>query len=215
MENKISFPPKWLKAAALIASRNDIRYYLNGVLVEVFEKEARLVATDGHRMVIFRKLVEGSAPARFIVPTEIIDLLKPHRKHTKIEATLIYDPHNSAARTTLDYFNIGIQFTPIDGKYPDYAQTMNKAATPSGTLANFNASYVADFKRAVEMAFGPDRLYSPHLWHNGDGPAAVTYKGHEDFFGIVMPLRMGDSSGPPKWTLPTEEAKQPEEALAA
>ena len=61
MENTVSFNPKWLKAAAMIAARRDIRYYLNGVLVEVFEKEARLVATDGHRMVIFRNLVDFSA----------------------------------------------------------------------------------------------------------------------------------------------------------
>ena len=213
--NEIGFNPKWLKAAATIAAKRDIRYYLNGVLVEVFEKEARLVATDGHRMMILRKLVEGCTPARIIIPTAIIDLLKPSNKLglSKVDAVLHYEPNSINAR--LQYFDIGIQFKAIDGKYPDYTQTMNKASMPSGAIGTFNAMYIADFHRAVKLAFGTDRLYSPHIWHNGEGPAGVTYRGSEEFFGVVMPMR-ADSCNPPKWTLPVqEEKKQPEEALAA
>lgn len=215
--NTISFNPKWLKAAALIAARRDIRYYLNGVLVEVFEKEARLVATDGHRMVILRKLVEGAAPARIIVPTDILDLLRPQSKHSKIEATFVYDAEKPLAKVTLDYMNVGLQFTPIDGKYPDYSQTMNNATKPSGARSTLNASYLHDFKRVLDCAFGHDRFVTPSVWHNGDGPAAVTYKDREDFFGIVMPMRMTDYPfKPPAWTLPLPEPKQEkEEALAA
>lgn len=212
--NEIGFNPKWLKAAALIAARRDIRYYLNGIFVEVFDHEARIVATDGHRMMILRKLVEGAAPAKIIIPTEIIDLLKPVSKYPKVEAVLHYEP--SSLKATLQYFDIGIQFKAIDGKYPDYSQTMHKASKPSGEFAHFNLDYLADFKRAVVTAFGEDRLYSPQIWHNGDGPAGVTYKGHDDFFGMVMPMRAFDSATRvPPWALPLkEEQKEPEEALA-
>lgn len=216
MENKISFNPKWLKAAALIAARRDIRYYLNGVLVEVFDHEARLVATDGHRLCILRKLVEGAAPMRFIVPTDILDLLKPQAKYAKAEATFSYNPETPVAKVMLDYMGVGIQFTPIDGKYPDYSQTMNKASAPSGEIATINAAYLHDFKRMLETAFGPDRLWTPSVWHNGEGPAAITYKGREDFFGVVMPMRDRSSYTPLPWTLPQQvENKEPEEALAA
>lgn len=216
MENKIGFNPKWLKAAALIAARNDIRYYLNGVLVEVFEHEARLVATDGHRMAILRKLNEDSSPIRFIVPVSVFSHLRPSRAYRYAEASFSYDPAKPNARITMEYLDIGIQFTPIDGKYPDYAQTMNKAATPSGERATINVTYLHDFKRVVDMAFGSDRLYTPSVWHNGEGPAAVTYKGHEDFFGIVMPMRDGFSYKPLAWTLPEQsERKEQEEARAA
>ena len=214
--NEIGFNPKWLKAAALIAARRDIRYYLNGVLVEVFEREARLVATDGHRMLILRKLVEGATPARIIIPTEVIDHIKPSPKpaYSKVEAVLQYEPNSFKA--TLQYFDIGIQFKAIDGKFPDYTQTMNKAAKPSGETAHFNAAYLHDFKRAVTLAFGADRLYSPHIWQNGTEPAGVTYKGYDEFFGIVMPLRDDRYGGVPSWALPLKvEQKQPEEALAA
>lgn len=212
MENKIAFNPKWLKAASIIAARRDIRYYLNGVLVEVFEKEARLVATDGHRMVIFRKLIEGCSPTKFIIPIEIIDLLKVHTKH-KIDATISYDPLQPLARTTLDYMSIGLQFTPIDGRFPEYTQTMNKACAPSGQISTFNPQFMADIKRCVSVAFRKDFMHQPDIWHNGSEPAAVTYKGQEDFFGIVMPMRHSNTYKPLKWTMP-EEVQQPEEALA-
>lgn len=210
----ISFKLQWLKAAALIAAHNDIRYYLNGVLVEVLPEEARLVSTDGHRMVIFRKAVAHTLPpVRLIVPTLIIDMVKPDPKH-KHDAAIAYS--NATDRAALEYRGVAIQFTPIDGRYPEYGQTMNKAATPSGTIGHFNATYLADFKRCVQVAFGEDSLYSPTVWHNGDGPAAITYKGRDDFFGIVMPMRASDSFSPPKWTLPApEEKRQPEEAMAA
>jgi DNA polymerase-3 subunit beta len=217
MENKISFNPKWLKAAAMIAARHDIRYYLNGVLVEVFDHEARLVATDGHRMLFLRKLVEGCAPFRFIVSTEIFDLLKPQPKHPRIEATFTYDPETPAAKVVLDYMNVGIQFKPIDGVFPNYSQTMSSATKPSGAPSTINVTYLNDFKRVLDCAFGPDKLYTPSVWHNGEGPAAVTYKDRDDFFGIVMPMRTSTAPfKPPVWTLPLpEEKKQPEEALAA
>ena len=211
--NSISFNPKWLKAAAMIAARRDIRYYLNGVLVEVFEKEARLVATDGHRMIFFRKIVEIATPIRFIVPIKILDLLRPQAKHPKIEASFVYDAEKPHAKVTLDYMNVGIQFAPIDGRFPDYSQTMNKATKPSGETSTINVTYLHDFKRALDCAFGTDSLYTPSIWHNGQGPAAVTYKNRDDFFGIVMPLRMDHYPfKAPTWTLPLPEAK-PEEAL--
>jgi DNA polymerase-3 subunit beta len=214
MENIVRFKPQWLKAAALIAATNDIRYYLNGVLVEVLNQEARLVATDGHRMAIFRKQVEGALPGRFIVPTQIIEMFKTDVK-SKLEVVFEYDPNNPAARVTLDYKGVAIQFNPIDGKYPTYEQTMNTAAKPNGKVGTFNPDYISDLKRCAQTAFGAS-IYAPSVWHNGEGPAGVTYQGRDDFFGIVMPMRMGDTFNPPKWTLPApEEKKQPEEALAA
>lgn len=213
MDASISFDVKWLKAAAIIAPRNDIRYYLNGVLVDVFEQEARLVVTDGHRLAIFRKTIADGVPHKLIVPIDVIGLLKPRAVNGKTGvATFSYDPEKPTAKAMLEYRDIGFRFTPIDGKYPDYSQTMNKATTPSGVVSQFQLPYLYDFGRMVDAAFGSGRLYPPSIWHNGDGPAAVTYKDHDDFFGIVMPLRADSEFIPPAWTLPKPE---PEVALAA
>ena len=212
-ENKIAFNPKWLKASAIIAAKRDIRYYLNGVLVEVFEREARLVSTDGHRMLLLRRLVDGSAPTTFIVPREVIDLLKPNTKFSNVNVEFHYDAEKPLTKITMQYFDIGIQFTPIDGKYPSYTDTMNKAASPNNQIANYNPLFLADFTRAAETAFGRRGFNVPTISHNGETPGGVTYNGRDDFFGIVMPMRVG-SYAPPKWTLPIkEENRKPEEAL--
>jgi len=42
-----------LKACNLFASKEDVRYYLNGVLVTVTERATLYVATDGHRLLAY------------------------------------------------------------------------------------------------------------------------------------------------------------------
>lgn len=214
-ENKIEFDPRWLKAAALIAARQDIRYYLNGVLIEVFEHEARLVATDGHRLVILRRLIEGAAPAQIIIPTEIIALVKPSKNKALAKAAIIYDPAKPSGRATIEYLKVGIQFDPIDGKFPDYTQTMNKACKPSGEVTHFNLSYLDSFRKCAEVAFGANHVYQPCIWHNGNEPAAVTYMERDDFFGILMPMRVHDTFKAPAWTLPMPEPKREPEPVPA
>ncbi|MBA0227379.1 hypothetical protein D7U89_18095 [Stenotrophomonas maltophilia] len=70
--NKI---PSALIAAALhVAPKNDVRFYLNGVLIESHADGAIIVATDGHRMLVVRTSLPWDI-GKIIVPRNACELV--------------------------------------------------------------------------------------------------------------------------------------------
>lgn len=62
-------------AVSVFAAKNDIRYYLNGVHVEVVKGAAFLVATNGHAMAWARHEVEGADDGVVFVPQAAFSLI--------------------------------------------------------------------------------------------------------------------------------------------
>ena len=57
-----------LKAHLIIAPKNDVRFYLNGILVDTVNR--RIVSTDGHCMLVTRfdaSAIEGDSVPDFII----------------------------------------------------------------------------------------------------------------------------------------------------
>src|SRR3990170_3994107 len=61
---------KLLEQTHFCMAQQDVRYYLNGLLLEVTDKKIRVVATDGHRMAISESNLEKSVKSekQIIVP---------------------------------------------------------------------------------------------------------------------------------------------------
>jgi DNA polymerase-3 subunit beta len=77
-----------------------------------------------------------------------------------------------------------VNFTAVDGKYPDYVRVIPDKVT--GETAQFNPDYVADFKKAYKLL----NAKTFHIHHNGHGGAVVDF-GLANFLGVMMPLRTG------------------------
>ena len=95
-----------LRKASVIMAKNDVRFYLCGVMVD----GKNTVAIDGHRGVhcIDEKGEEGD---QIIIPSEtVLNFLKA----TKGQADYIIQDNKLIAGS------ISMSFEPIDGKYPDY-----------------------------------------------------------------------------------------------
>ncbi|MCB1734474.1 MAG: DNA polymerase III subunit beta [Gammaproteobacteria bacterium] len=96
----------------------DVRYYLNGLLLEISAKQLRAVATDGHRLAtcVIDADVDIDQSTKVIVPrkgiTELLRLLESSENPAQIE---IGENH---IRVTL----ADLRFTSklIDGRFPDY-----------------------------------------------------------------------------------------------
>ncbi|MCB1737927.1 MAG: DNA polymerase III subunit beta [Gammaproteobacteria bacterium] len=96
----------------------DVRYYLNGLLLEISAKQLRAVATDGHRLAtcVIEADTNVEESKKVIVPrkgiTELLRLLESSDKPAQIE---IGENH---LRVTL----ADLRFTSklIDGRFPDY-----------------------------------------------------------------------------------------------
>ena len=133
INHEIRLPESGLKAllekVSFSMANQDVRYYLNGMLLDISEKEILAVTTDGHRLAISKiSDIDNSAndcDQKIIVPRKgILELTRLLDSTSELPVTLqISDNH---IRINKDH----IRFTSklIDGKYPDYqAAIPNKA----------------------------------------------------------------------------------------
>ncbi len=103
-------------------AQQDVRYYLNGLLLEVSPNILRLVATDGHRLA-FQELQteDGAVEARqVIVPRK--GVLELQRLLADSDAEVILKLGANHLRVILGE----VRFTSklIDGKFPDYQRVI-------------------------------------------------------------------------------------------
>jgi hypothetical protein len=173
---------RYLKAAAIVASKEETRYYLKGVAVQANEKGAFLIATDGHRLLAFRQTgaCYGGEPINIIIPSDIIAGLKVN-KHVEI-AELTQDSDN---KWRLEYCGTSIVFAPIDGTFPDWRRIVPKETT--GETAQFDPAYIGDFAK-IAKALGCGG-HCVKIAHNGGSPALVTFGDDIDGTGVIMPTR--------------------------
>jgi len=192
--NEISFPIAWLKAAQIMAAKIDILYYINGVCIEIMPKEFRIVATDGHKLIIFRTETASEHTGKFIIPNEAIDAIKRKPKITNINFH-----YGDGVKCSLEYGALEICFKPIDGRFPDYQQAVEAGLVPSKEVAHYNPEYVAQFQKAVKLAYGNRSFNCPTIWPNGDKSGLVTYRNLDSFLGVIMPMRTSDECRAPAW----------------
>jgi len=121
----IELPQKQLRSMLQLVqyamAQQDIRYYLNGLLLLVDKDELTMVATDGHRLAYVTSKVEGSHPrAEVIVPRkavlELVKLLGEAGEQVMIEI--------SPAQARFVFADIDLVSKVIDGKFPDYSRVI-------------------------------------------------------------------------------------------
>jgi len=102
-------------------AQQDIRYYLNGLLMVVEDKSLKLVATDGHRLAYASMALDAKLPRQeVIVPRktvlELSKLLADSEDEVKIEV--------SPAQAAFSFGNIELVSKLVDGKFPDYTRVI-------------------------------------------------------------------------------------------
>jgi DNA polymerase-3 subunit beta len=102
-------------------AQQDIRYYLNGLLMVVEGGELKLVATDGHRLAFASITLEADLPRQeAIVPRktviELTKLLADSDDEVRIEL--------SASQAAFGFGAIDLVSKLIDGKFPDYTRVI-------------------------------------------------------------------------------------------
>ena len=174
-------------------AQQDVRYYLNGLLLEVADKSIKAVATDGHRLAFDETDIKKSSEEtrQVIVPrkgvTELIRLLQTSENEANVKIS------KNHIQITSD--NLSFTSKLIDGKFPDYQRVIPEL---SETVLTANreelknslarASILSNEKyRGVKVGFSKDSLRI--LAHNPEKEEAevevgVTYQGEEMEIGF-------------------------------
>ncbi len=117
---KFSIPGNILKRliekTQFAMAHQDVRYYLNGMLLEIKEGKIRTVTTDGHRLAL--------SEADFDEALDL-DLILPRKAVLELDRILVDSDENVQIEISSNHAKItvgNISFTTklIDGKYPDY-----------------------------------------------------------------------------------------------
>ena len=108
-------------------ARQDVRYYLNGLLLEFAPGGLKAVATDGHRLAVAHYAIETGVgePKSIIVPRK--GVLELGRLLGSDDTELNVRVGSNAVQLAVD----GVRFTSklIDGKFPDYGRVIPDEAT--------------------------------------------------------------------------------------
>jgi DNA polymerase III subunit beta len=104
-------------------AQQDIRYYLNGLLLSIDGQQMRAVATDGHRLAFCETTLENELPKLdLIVPRKTI--LEMMRQLDDSEA--LVEIKASAQMIQFNFSGHTLMSKLIEGKFPDYNKVIPK-----------------------------------------------------------------------------------------
>jgi len=152
-----------LKQVEFAMAQQDIRYYLNGLLLEVNENKLNLVGTDGHRLSFTSAtLNESYEKTEVILPRktviELIKLLDDNDEMVTIEI--------ANGQVNFAFGEISLISKVIDGKFPDYNRVIPSEHSNMFTVdrvailtAMQRASILSNEKyRGIRMVLSEDNI---------------------------------------------------------
>jgi len=127
-----------LKQVDFAMAQQDIRYYLNGLLIEVKEKNINIVGTDGHRL--------SFTSTSLNTPTQQTQVIVPRK--TIVELVKLLNDTEDPVEISFSKNQVGFKFSDInlitkviDGKFPDYSRVIPEG---HGNSFNINRSLLLD-----------------------------------------------------------------------
>ena len=137
MADRVTLKEKQLKflidKTQFAMAQQDVRYYLNGMLFDITQKQFKTVATDGHRLALCQLELdlENELNTQIILPRKAI--IELSRLLSDSDDEVILEIGSNHVRLT---FANGVVFVSklIDGRFPDYQRVM-----PSGKTEIANA----------------------------------------------------------------------------
>jgi DNA polymerase III subunit beta len=114
---------KLLLSVQYAMAQQDVRYYLNGVLLIIEGNKLKVVATDGHRLAFNAGVIDGNYEKQEIIMprkavTELCKLLGDTNESVEIEF--------STQQVKVFFSGIYLISKVIDGKFPDYERVIPK-----------------------------------------------------------------------------------------
>ena len=116
---------KALEKTLFCMANQDVRYYLNGLLLNVSNSRLKLIASDGHRLSIYEDDI-GSATgyeARIILPRKAVQELSRLLDDADAELNIQFSGNN----IKIYYKDVVFSSKLIDAKYPDFSKVYKQS----------------------------------------------------------------------------------------
>lgn len=115
-----------IEKTAFAMAQQDVRYYLNGLLLEVSTSYLRAVATDGHRLAFCEKTIDIENKAGL---ADVRQVILPRKGVTELSRLL--SESDESVKVILGTNHLQVEFDQlrftsklIDGRFPDYNRVM-------------------------------------------------------------------------------------------
>ncbi len=195
-----------VEKTAFAMAQQDVRYYLNGLLLDVAPNKIRAVATDGHRLAYCEKEanIEINEVKQVIVPRKgVIELMRLLAHSDKTVKVSLASNH-----LQIEFDNVRFTSKLIDGRFPDYNRVIPDATNCLLTadrealrLALVKASILSNEKyRGIRLSVNSNilKLQAQNPDHEeADVELEVNYKGEnlEIGFNVNYMLDVLNASG--------------------
>jgi DNA polymerase-3 subunit beta len=105
-------------------STDDLRPAMTGVYIDIQEENTTFVATDGHRLIRYRREdIKSSTPTTMILPRKALNLIKISLPSNSVPVVTEFSNSNAF----FSFGNIKLICRLIDERYPDYENVIPKA----------------------------------------------------------------------------------------
>ena len=192
-----------LKALLITAADQDVRYYLNGVCVDLRDPErVMLVTSDGHRLTCYggAKIEGQHVGGTFVIPRDSLKGVKPINR-TDGNVVIEIEPKCYGGSDGGDFTirgAVNVTGKCIECRYIEWQRVVPAARTlDEVTPAHFDFTYMGDIARIAKLL----ECKHPLLIANGDAGACVLLG--PDAFGVLMPLRERNAAGVPSCVFPS------------
>jgi DNA polymerase-3 subunit beta len=113
-------------------AQQDVRYYLNGLLLDIEGSTLRTVSSDGHRLAVYEETLSESVlgSRQIIIPRKgVLELV---RLFNDADDTLAIEFSPSTVQVSLGAVRFSAKL--VDGRFPDYQKVMPKELDRSYSL---------------------------------------------------------------------------------
>lgn len=190
MLKSITLNTAQLAAALVFSAKKDVRYYLQGVCIDVTQAGPRLVATDGCALGVLKSTLDfeyDGEDTQIIIPFDVVaDIVKKAGKGACVTLAAVEDSYRVEG--------LGLTFKCLDGRFPDWRRVVTTMpALPDAENPQFDPELLGRFQEAAKLlGCRHGHVYVKHL----NGAAQVQLPATELFLGLIMPRNMPKNFSP-------------------
>lgn len=184
---KITLPLAELNAALVMAGKDDLRKYLNGVLVEVTPDKVLLVATNGAALIAIKSSAahDNPEPTQFIIPRYLVE--QAAKSFDKKHAVDIELTEDSLLKLSQHSGIVGGK--PVEGVFPPWRRVVPNGEAVAANAPYVDPVYITLFAKVAKELGYKNAVISLISTREGEGSALRVDVGLSTVTGVLTQMR--------------------------